>query len=168
MRGEEQVSPKTSTWPQESPRKEGNKCIISFQFSHSPVSHWLKLHYWEVIPLYFHVTSSGPFSYHFRCQISCSIMCLFIQIQKNKKTVEASSISGHVMGHCAIWGHLRKVAEPSEGNDWWAPHDGDFSAQWSWLGAWSRARSSGDTEGLQKRHTIWVWYILQTHKKFHW
>ena len=25
------------------------------------------------------------------------------------ETVEANSISGHVMGHCAVWGHLRKV-----------------------------------------------------------
>ena len=104
---------KTSTWPQESPMKEGKKSIVSSQFSHSPVSHWLKLHCWEVIPLYVHVTASGPFSYHFRCQISCSMMCLFIQIQK--KTVEANSISGHVMGHCAVWGHLRKVGV---GHDW--------------------------------------------------
>ena len=138
--------------------KEEKKCIVSSQFSHS-VSHWLKLHYWEALPLYFHVTSSGPFSYHFRRQISCSMMCLFIQIKKKKKWKITAS-QGMWWPLCYMGTPKGSISQAFRGEWRWAPHGGNFSVQWSCLGNWSRARSSGDTKEFQKMHTIWAWYKL--------
>lgn len=115
----------TSTWPQESSMKGEKKCTGLSQFSHSPVSHWLKC-----VPLGSNSLAcpcciTGPFQLLFHM---LDIMLSKVLFHTTPKEAEGDRLSGHLAGHCATWEQLRTVKH-SSGNDQSSLCGGNFWAQ---------------------------------------